>query len=308
MSASGTFLALNLLIQIPSDFSAAEQEALLASCNQAVEQEICLAVDATQEPQVRLERLSDERFMMEIVVETETRERLISREFIFKPEDDPVERARTLGLSAGLLSKTSKKALEPTNENSNQDQERKPPELRAETNLISQPSATGDLRPFYTEFGVGLGYEAGLHTLLPMGEIRLGYRPIKAFSFMVSAYFAGNQVEAGSTSMTVLHTAPVLGVGYQIFWGKLSLGVQLEAGAECLFLSSSNAVNQAARWSPIIRGGIPFQLRISARTYLIAAFRLNASLSTTVIYVDGAPIAATQSLRPSGLLGLGVEF
>lgn len=308
MSASGTFLALNLLIQIPSDFSAAEQDALLTSCNQAVEQEVCLAVGPTQEPQVRLERLSDERFMMEIVVETETRERLISREFVFKPEDDSVERARALGLSAGLLSKTSKKTAVPDADRSHQDQEESAQDSHPETKHTPNASVPHHAKPFYSEFGVGLGYETGLQNLLPMGEVRLGYRPLKSFSFMISAYLAGYQLHGGATPLTVLYTAPLLGFGYQISWGKLSLGVQLEAGGECVLVSGVNALNRAARWAPIMRGGVPLHVQLSQHSYLLAAFRLNISLSNTAIYVDETLIGTTHTLRPSGLLGLGVEF
>lgn len=300
-------LALHLLIQIPSDFSVAEQKTLLTSCTQMLEKDVCLIPDATQEPQVRLERLSDERFMMEITVETERQQRLVSREFVFKPEDDPVERARTLGLSVGLLAKTSQsaKASDPASVEQN---EQSAKILVPEKKVRARPRVRGDLPKFYAEFGMGLGYEVGLPALLPTGEIRLAYQPAPAFSLLVSAYLAGNRVERAGTSLMLLPLAPLIGFGYEMVWRRLSLGLQLEAGAECIFTSSSTSTSWAARWAPIIRGGVPLHVQVSQRSYLTAAFRLNVTLSTTEVYLDETALATTQTLRPSALLGFGVKF
>lgn len=304
-------ILMNLLVQLPPDLDRDEQEALLASCSRALHPQVCLASTDGENAPAKIERLAPERFVVELNVETATRERLISREFNFKPADEPLERARALGLSLGLLARTSTA------------EERKettvlPPPAPAPT-VVEAPSTDSRVaekgasarersRTIFAELAVGAGYEARLRAALPLAEIKLRLAPTKPMSFTASFAARGTRTRIGRSRIEVLSLTPMLGLRYTLNGRLVSLGLELEGGAEAISVESIGSRSSGSRWAPVFRLALPCLFHLGDRLYVLAAVRAEATPSVTEVYVDGTRLVTTAPVLASLSAGVGYAF
>lgn len=317
MSLSAGFsLILNLTVQLPTGLSPDESEALLAACSQALEPERCELNGAGAEANARIEQVEDERFIMEVTIETSKHQRITSREFTFKPEDARIERARSLGLSLGLLTRTSR-ALEPETEQA-------PPPARDVEKTMLKPEQAVTAQPqdrkspppreptratqWLSEMQLGVGYESGLQTPLYLGELRAGIRPVTPLAIIVSLRVAGSRRDEEQAPLDIVQVGGMLGFGYHHALPFGRLGIEVEAGVNNMAFSSPAAEARDSRVVFVMRGQIPLHIDLGPNLYCVVAPQAHVSASATEIYWNGQLVARTGQVVPTLNLGLGLDF
>lgn len=316
----GLSLLLSLLVQLPSDLSLEEVEVLLDACSGAVEPDVCVSRSGDETADARIERITATRFSMEIALETSQQQRLISREFTFKQEDAPLERARALGLSLGLLARGAR-STEPAQEQP-QTEPLAPieatlrPEQAVRVQVNKRQQTPPDPKPVVTksashwlfELQAGLGYETGLSTLVYQGDVRLGFRPIDPLVILLSFSLAGGHDEDPVAPLDMRQWGGSLGLGYshRLSWGRI--GGELEGGLRRTSFSSDSAVDRVARSTFVVRAQLPLHVDLNRWLYVLFAPQVLIHGSPTTVYWDGARRAQTGYVVPSVNAGLGLTF
>jgi hypothetical protein len=308
-----------LLVQLPSDLSPEEVFVLLEACSGAVEPDVCVTRSGEGPTDARIERIGPARFSMELALETNQQQRLISREFTFKPEDAPLERARALGLSLGLLARNAR-APEPAPES--------PPESPTPLDATLRPeqavrvpvgkheplppappsAATPRSSRWLFELQAGIGYETGLTTLIYQGDVRLGFRPIDALAILLSFSLTGGHDEDPIAPLDMRQLGGSLGVGYshRFRWGRI--GAELEGGLRNTAFSSDSALDRAARSTFVVRAQLPLHVHLNRWLYVLLAPQVLINGSPTTVYWDGSRRAQSGYVVPSVNAGLGLAF
>jgi|SRR6188768_870840 len=314
----GFSLLLSLLVQLPNDLSSEEVDAFLDACSQAIEPSMCVVRSEDDAADARIERIAPTRFSMEITLETNQQQRLISREFTFKAEDAPLERARALGLSLGLLARNAQ-APEAT--------QNPPPELlaseeatlrpeqaisvpvskREQAPPIQKPSGTRSTS-WLAELQVGVGYETGLTTPVYQGDLRLGWRPLDALAILLSFSLAGGHDADANAPLDMRQVGGSLGLGYshRLTWGRI--GIELEGGVRSTTFFSASALDRVSRSTFVLRAQLPLHITINRWLYVLIAPQAVLNSSPTTVYWDGTRRAQTGYVVPAVNLGLGFNF
>jgi hypothetical protein len=320
MTFSMSPLLLNLVVQLPVDLSSQESETLLFSCSQAIDPEQCLTKTEGEEADARIERIDEDRFVVEVNLETRTQQRLISREFVFLPQDPPLERARALGLSLGLLARTApsqqEQKEEPNPEALSDERHALVPE-RAEVVRKRSPSANTSQKKqttkklstrWLSELGLGLGYEPGLDVPYYQGEARLGVRPIPALALLLTFTVGGSRTDETGSPMAVTQLGGLAGMGFYRALPFGRVGIELEAGARNMAFVSSSAETRDDRTTFVLRAQLPLHVELVPRLYFVVAAGAVFFPSNTQIYLNDALVLQTGHVVPTLNLGLGLSF
>jgi len=318
--AWGFSLMLNLLVQLPPDLSSEEVVVLLDACSQAIEPDACVARSEETPADARIERIAPTRFSMEITLENNQQQRLISREFTFKSEDAPLERARSLGLSLGLLARNAQ-ATEPTVEQPSPEPNapaeatlrpeqavRVPVSKREPAPSEQKSGASQQTSHWLLELQAGLGYETGLTTVMYQGDVRLGWRPIDALAVLLSFSLAQGHDEDPIAPLDMRQLGGSLGLGYSHRFGWGRIGVELEGGLRNTRFSSDSASERVARTSFVLRAQLPLHIALKRWLYVLFTPQALVYSSPTTVYWDGMRRAQTGYVVPGVNVGLGFQF
>lgn len=302
-------LILNLLVQLPSDLTSEEEAALLSACGQVSAPQKCERASPEAKSTSKIERVSSERFLMEVVVNTAQRERLISREFTFKSEDEPLERARALGLSLGLLARTS--STDAVNEEEATTPTPSPAPLSTEPMMSTEgkrPSARreGRQRPsVYSEVSAGIGADLGLSAPVFGGSFKAWMAPTSRMFTGVGLAVAGTR--ATDSALRVVRVSPLVWFRYLVLSTKrVSIGCDLGAGAENLAISSTASKTRGSRWVPVLRLATPMQLHLGKFSYFLITPEVQAHMSSTQVYLDEILLDESSAVIPALQVGFGL--
>ncbi len=326
------FLLANLIVQVPSDLKAPEVQAFLDACNQALVTSECRVAQKGEEAQARIERVTATHFLLELAVQLEKNEQLISREFTFQPEDDGVEQARALGLSLGLLARSSRPSPTPAEpENRSAQQKRKAgvdgslpsaPALAPEQAQRTSSRRSSSAQPissvpkqrkatsadFFAELQFGAHFDPELNAALGTGVLRALYGVHENVRLSAGLTLAGTRKTLAGQQFRLVYTTPLIGVRAQLPAAPWGIGLSAEAGARNVSVSNATAGSRGALWIPHVRIGVPVAFRFSKHAYLLATADLNIDPAVTEIYLDQQLVAASAMMTLGATLGFGLRY
>lgn len=294
-----------------------ELAALIAACTRAATPNECITSDVkSSEPPlgVAIVRREGDRARVELGLRGTTKSEWSTRDLVFQPGDDELERYRAIGFAIGTLvakqveppapppPRSDSPAAAPTPPAS-------PPPSPARAS-VSTPAPAASAPPPPRATWLELGGNVGLG-LIP-GPPRVGaafraaseLRPRGLFAVVETSYAE----RVGEPSLRVRWLGMALGVGHPLAPNLRTLGVdvRLTFALERMSLTARDGERSAGdvRWKPGVAAGLdahwdvlpPLSLLVGASTFI--------DPSHTVVLVGGEQVGETPALGLSGFLGV----
>jgi hypothetical protein len=295
-----------------------ELAVLIAACTRAAAPNECISSDtrSTESPLgVAIVRREGDRARIELGLRSVVSAEWSTRDLVFQPGDDELERYRAIGFAIGTL---VARRLEPEAPPTPPQADPAPPvaEARATTpesaprDAISRPRARPLVRSTWLDLagGVGLG-------VVP-GPPRAGGTLRAASELMPGGFFGTAELSyaerVGEPSLRVRWLSVGVGVGHPLGLRLRSLGVDgrlLITVERISFTAVEGDVSDAgSSWKPGLSAAIdahwealpPLSLVVSAATFV--------DPRRTVVTTHGSPVAETPALGLSGFVGLRLKL
>lgn len=285
-----------LYVQLPASMSVEERYELLSACSSAYAAGECAAASSRPTDSRLLGRVEAEeghRMLVQVTFDSERGKHSASRELTFVPEDEPLERAKTIGLTLGVVaSGTLEEAAAPP-------APAPEPEARTLTEAGSRPRWVVSLLG-------GVGRDPDLSSLEwgMAGRAELGKG---ASRYALRAGVAGFRSQDDARGLTLTRVDPTLGVGSRFAVGALEGGVALDVGLEWLNASvsrgGSNGDDDASRVTPLVRASFSVRNLVSDDFGVEVDGQASFTVSRTEIFVRGAEVDSTSGLQWALLAG-----
>lgn len=294
-----------------------ELAALIGACTRAATPNECITSDVkSSEPPlgVAIVRREGDRARVELGLRGTTRSEWSTRDLVFQPGDDELERYRAIGFAIGTLVAKQVEPPPPPAPSSTVDAPPPPPSPPPSSPVSSKteppkpavPAAPPPPRATWLEVGgnVGLGLIPGPPRVGAAFRTASELKPGGLFAVLETSYAE----RVGEPSLRVRWLGMALGVGHPLTSGLRTLGVdvRLTFALERLSLTARDGERSAGdtRWKPGVAAGIdahwdvrpPFSLLIGASTFV--------DPSHTVVLVGGEQVGETPALGLGGFLGL----
>jgi hypothetical protein len=293
--------------------STQELSVLLAACSRAATPHECIDSDSKgAEPPlgVAIVRRDGDRARIELGLRSIVSAQWSTRDLVFQPGDDELERYRAIGFAIGTLvareseppspvPPTPAAALAPAASPST------PPRPPQVPERVAAPAPHRPRAAWVDAAGsVGLG-------LIP-GPPRAGGSLRAAFELVPSGVFAvveGAYAErSGDPSLRVRWLSAALGVGHPLAPNLRSLGVdvRLMFVVERMSLTAfgSSYADDAARWRPGVTAAIDGHWDVAPPVGLVISAATFIDPEHTVVNVGGESVGETPALGLSGFLGV----
>jgi hypothetical protein len=284
-----------LVIEIGWELTDGDIEALLASCEAAYSRGACRTGSASPHGTLsgRVESQSTDHVVIELHVSDRSAERFVSRELSFRTEDSSTERAKTVGLTLGViaagLDESRAKAL-PAAQKPSEREPVHPPETSAAVLLLA-----------------GVSRDPGLPTFDVAGALR-GELRADDTGLLLRAGLDGSRGGLPTRELNLTRLAPTVGTGWGIVRERFGLALGLDAGAEWLRVSTTDVGTpvEASRWSPLLRASATMFLPVLPYTGLALSTQVSWTTSPTTFFVRHEPIEGTSGLQLGVLAGFYV--
>ncbi len=312
---TGAFLSTlaALVVRVDPGTLTEHREVLLSSCSRALADQTCVLLPdsaANFQPDAQIRKLGEDHYEVILKLPDSTKDReppsesesqggVLRRQVTFQPGDLPIEKARSLGLSVGILAREARLSAE--TEDMAPDPENTGDEAR-------KASLTNDKIPLLLGVGTGVEWEPGLGRAAVAGEIYAQIHPWQHYGF--SGSLSVSMAPGPSEAPNIRFLAPTLGVS-RAFWAPQgpSLVLTLEGGAEQVSarLSQTQAAEgarQSTRWigAALATAKVLFPLSPGWVAHVSPHAKLN--FSTTEVLVDDTLIGTTSLLRIGVTVGV----
>jgi hypothetical protein len=292
-----------------------ELAALIGACTRAATPNECITSDVkSSDPPlgVAIVRREGDRARVELGLRGTTRSEWSTRDLVFQPGDDELERYRAIGFAIGTL--VAKQVEPPPPPPASSTEAPAPPVTAPPRSPAPRqaepppppPPAVPPPRATWLELGgnVGLGLIPGPPRVGAAFRAASELAPGGLFAVLETSYAE----RVGEPSLRVRWLGMALGVGHPLTSGLRTLGVdvRLTFALERLSLTAREGERSAGdtRWKPGVAAGIdahwdvrpPFSLLVGASTFV--------DPSHTVVLVGGEQVGESPALGLSGFLGL----
>lgn len=338
MSASPALLfALTLTLDVPLEGSQAAE--LVAACSRAMQEESCSLAEAGTSPAeetLRATVRSAGEDQADVIVRLGQQE--LSSHLQFAEEDEPLERARAIGLAAGVLGESLRAAAAQSDTSAiaeegteperppepqprePEPQEREPqepePKEREPREPAQEPVPQPDVTPptivpqddqlaAFLALQGGAGFDPGTELFDLGGAAQGGIRLWDSVFVTVGAHFFSAPEQ--SLPFRTLRLGPTAGLGYWLHWDRLHVVPLLQGGAE-LYTAQSLAppVAEGSHWSPMIRTACLFGYPLGDVAWLHVAPEVDWILSPTTVFMGERPLTTGAPARLT--FNVGVSF
>lgn len=300
---------LPLAVQILIPTSAEEEAALIDACSRANADEPCVRVEVgTTDGQMsaRVSGLGNHRVLVE-VQGLEDRTLYVSARLTFLPEDDPRERARSIGLSVGtlattLLSGEAAPEQSPAPEGEPSLSEELSPDESADAQDESKDATSAQESPGVARWllhgGAGIEWIPSWKRLGPAFDLGALWAPGGHFSWGLRA--ALGFVPGNAELPDLLHGGMNAGVGYIAPVAGSLLVPRLEFGVDATNVSvrdSQQAGSSQTRFSAASRIALAWLVPLSSHVRFQMEPSLEFIFSPTRVYVDEQELGTTGATR-----------
>jgi hypothetical protein len=295
-----------------------ELAVLIAACSRAAAPNECVTSDVkTSEASlgVAIVRRDRDRARIELGLRSAPSAEWSTRDLVFQPGDDEVERYRAIGFAIGTL---VARQVEPPRPAPVAEPKPPPPRPRAVAKApaaeLSRPASSAAPKRGSRSSWLDVGGSVGLG-LIP-GPPRAGGAVRAASELLPRSFFAvieGDYSERLSDpALRVRWLTLGAGLGHPLIPNLSSLGVDLRllVAVERVSVTAFDGVRQAsaARWKPGVIAALdghwdftpPFALALSAETFIAP--------ERTVVRSGGQTLAETPALGLSGFVGLRIKL
>jgi hypothetical protein len=289
--------------------SSQELSVLLAACSRAATPHECVDSDAkgTESPLgVAILRRDGDRARIELGLRSMVSAQWSTRDLVFQPGDDELERYRAIGFAVGtLVARESEPPLPAPAAAATPAVSSAPPAPPKVRERVAVPVPDRPRAAWLDAAGsVGLG-------LIP-GPPRAGGSLRAAFELVPRGVFGvaeGSYAErGGDPSLRVRWLSAALGVGHPLAPNLRSLGVDVRLlfVVERMSLTAfgSSYADAAARWKPGVTVAIDGHWDMAPPVGLVVSAATFIDPERTVVLVGGEPAGETPALGLSGFIGV----
>jgi hypothetical protein len=297
---------------------AQELSVLISACSRAAAPNECITSETRTSDSplgVAIVRRDGDRARIEVGLRGVVSAEWSTRDLIFQPGDDELERYRAIGFAIGTLVARQVEPPEPPPAPAPVTAPVEPvapaaAEPVAPDKLVPKPSREPRRRSTWLDLsgGIGLG-------LIP-GPPRTGGTLRAASELVPRGIFAaaetGYAERAGDPSLKVRWLSVALGVGHPLMPQQRSLGVdaRLLLVLERLSLTAVDGERSdgASRWKPGISAAVDAHWEVAAPLGLLVSAATLVDPERTVIRTRGTQVAETPALGFSGFLGMRLKL
>lgn len=290
-----------------------ELAVLLAACSRAAAPHDCISSDVkSADPPlgVAIVRREGERARIELGLRSVVAAEWTTRDLVFQPGDDELERYRAIGFAIGTLVARQVEPPPPETET--------PPPAPAVSKpkavaVTRRPRPAARRRPVRATW-VDIAGSAGLG-LIPGpprvgGSLRAASEIFPEGAFGVAETSYAERIADSSLRVRWLHMA--LGVGHPLAPTLRSLGVEvrLMATVERMELTALDGARSAgaSRWKPGVTGAIDAHWDIALPVSVVVTAATFIDPVQTVVNVGGERVGETAPLGLSGFIGLRLKL
>jgi hypothetical protein len=293
-----------------------ELAVLISACSRAAAPNECITADmrAADSPLgVAIVRRDGDRARIELGLRGVVSAEWSTRDLVFQPGDDELERYRAIGFAIGTLVARETEPPEPAAPPVKAEPEPEPPPAAAPPPPErSVPKATRPPRPRATWLdlsgGVGLG-------LIP-GPPRTGAALRAASEVIPGGLFGtaetGYAERVGDPDLRARWLSLGLGVGHPLLAGLHSVGIdaRLLFVLERLSLTAVDGERSdgASRWKPGVSAAVDVHWDVAPPLGFVLSATTHVDPEHTVVATHGTPVAETPALGFSGFLGVRLKL
>jgi hypothetical protein len=283
-----------------------------------------------------VEPTSSEHVLIAVKLHRESQQLYSSREISFQPEDAQAERARSIGLSLGVLANTllaeqetqaasggnaSRETLvaveaetktgapppaDAENETSSEAREPAPPE-KSEPVETRQDPPRHDPARFFLGISAGVDLNPTWRSIGPSADLSIGLLPLP--SLVLQGRFSAAHHRGQGERPALVQLSPSVGAGWYFDFQSLGLLPLLEGGAEHIIASiedsdATGAIPRLSHWSGFVRASSALLVPIGKGFSFSATPSMILSFSPTEPKVDGVSQGSSGNLRFSARGGI----
>ncbi len=280
-----------LEVRIEPAMSADDRELLLAACSSAYSAARCVESNGDTETPLfgRVQAEEPDRILVEVTLDGRAGHHTASRELTFVPEDQPTERAKSIGLTLGVV--TASVVDDARAREAERPAESPPPALAPAPDTARWLVALSGGVAKDPDFSVP---EWGLAARVELGHASSPF----AWRAGVSGF------RGASDDVALLRLDPTLGFGARLAFGPLEGAASLDLGVEWLRASvDDTASDDASRVLPLLRGSLALRAYVTQDFGIELTGLASFTTSPTAIFVRGAQVEATSGVQWAGLVG-----
>jgi hypothetical protein len=291
-----------------------ELAALIAACSRAAAPNECISSDtrASESPLgVAIVRRDGERARIELGLRGTSRADWSTRDLVFQPDDDELERCRAIGFAIGTL--VARRSEPPTPQVPVE--KAPPPSAPAQPAASPPPSETPAPPPRTRATWLDLAGSVGMGVI--PGPPRYG-ATLRAASELVPGKLFGtaetsySQQGKSGDPLRVRWLSLALGVGHPLVPQLHSLGVEarLQLVVERLSFTAvdEGRTDAAVRWKPGVSAALDAHWQAAAPVGFVVSALAHLDPARTVIRSGGTQIAETPALAVAGFVGVRLKL
>lgn len=288
---------------------------LISACSRAAAPNECVTSEmrSTDSPLgVAIVRRDGDRARIELGLRGVVSAEWSTRDLVFQPVDDELERYRAIGFAIGTL--VARQTEPPTPPPPIQPEPEPPPTASTAplppARVDHKPPAAARPRATWVDLsgGVGLG-------LIP-GPPRTGATLRAASEIVPGGFFGtaetGYAERTGEPSLKARWLSLGLGVGHPLLPGLYSVGIdaRLLVVLERLSLTAVDGERSdgASRWKPGLSAAIDAHWDVAPPLGLVLSAATHVDPERTVVATRGTPVAETPALGFGGFLGVRLKL
>lgn len=280
-----------LEVRIGPAMSADDRELLLAACSSAYSAARCVESNGDTETPLfgHVESEEPERVLVEVTLDGGRGRHSASRELTFVPEDQPQERAKSIGLTLGVV------AASLVEEAAHRTEEQPAP------STPEAPPVTPDPLRWLMALSGGVAKDPDFSA----AEWGLAARVELGRASSPFAWRAGVSGFGGSSDdVTLTRFDPTLGFGARLGLGPLEGAAALDLGIEWLRASvDDGARDDASRILPLLRASVALRAFVTSGFGFELGGQGSFTTSPTALFVRGVQVDETSGVQWAGLAG-----
>lgn len=316
-----------LVVEFLTPLGDADRLSLFGACSRAFDRGTCVeqTVENASSPFLAtVESTSNEHVLIEVTMRGKGQQLYSSREISFQPEDALTERARSLGLSLGVLAnqlvieeETPSPPAAPTLAEpvpplakSTTTKEPAPPPVRAARRKTKKPTRKSSGGSYFIGLSVGADLNPTWQGTAPSVDTSLSWLPLSSFVLVGRLSYAYQP--SGDERATLSFFSPSAGAGWVFSLHGMHIFTLAEGGVEQVTASiadtgATGAIPSLTHFSGFARISTSLLYPIGADFHVSLTPAILASFSPTQPTVDGVDHGSTGLLRYVARAGITWE-
>jgi hypothetical protein len=292
---------------------------LITACSRAATPNECITSDArSADPPlgVAIVRRDGDRARIEVGLRNVSSAEWSTRDLVFQPDDDELERYRAIGFTIGTLVSAQVPPPEPASPSKAATEPPRAPQPAAtETDGRASPPAWRLTTPPQRARATWLDVAGGVGLGLVPGSPRVGVALRAASELAPSGFFGVGEVgyaeRPGDASLRVRWLSLALGVGHPLVprLRALRLDARLLFVLERMSLAvvEDERADGTARWKPGLGGAIDAYWEASPPLGLVVSAVTHVDPARTAVRVEGDQAGETPAVGLGGFIGLRLK-